>query len=113
MANPVLIQGEFGVTFVLGTSFDMSAQTGLQFCFLKPDCVTELRVTGTLGTTQLVTPLGTFAANQWAQYVFADGDLDQTGTWQVQLRFTSANMRLASGIAEFDVVPALCDITVP
>jgi len=108
LATNPLIKTEFGIQFVMGTGFDMSAQTGLQFTFLKPDASTKITVPGTLGTTELVTSAGTFAANTWASYIFADGDLDQAGIWKAELRFQDGSpSQLFSTIAEFEVVEGL------
>ncbi len=66
---------------------------------------------GTLGTTILPTTEGIFAANQWAEYTFVDGDLDQVGTeakgnpWSAVLDyFVGSTEQLTSSEANFDVV---------
>ena len=111
-----LIQNEFGIRFVLGVSFDMSGQTDLQFHFIKPDCVTELLVTGVLGTTEIITDAGVFAANEWAYYDFVDGDLDQASDganlWRADLRYQGTNdtivdAQLFSEPVSFEVDDAL------
>lgn len=111
-----LIQNEFGIRFAMGVSFDMSGQTDLEFHFIKPDCVTELLVAGVLGTSPLVTDVGTFAADEWAYYDFVAGDLDQASDarnkWRVDLRYQGtngpiANAQLFSEPVQFDVDPAL------
>ncbi len=98
-----LIQNEFGVRFVLGVSFDMSGNTALEFHFIKPDCVSELFVVGVLGTTELVTDAGTFAANTWAYYDFIDGDLDQFSSganlWRADLKYLGPNSSVTPTIA--------------
>ena len=98
-------KNEYGVDFIVGTSFDMSAQTDLQITFLKPDCTTTLVAAATLGTTNLNTEFGLFAANTWAFYTFSNGDLDQSGEWKAQLRYQDAvPTQLYSDIATFNVV---------
>ena len=111
-----LIQGNFGVQFIMGVSFDMSLQDSLQFHFIKPDCITELFVPGVLGTSTITVDGLEFAANTWASYDFVDGDLDQASDganlWRVDLRYegdngTITNARLFSEPASFEVSPAL------
>ena len=115
-----LIENEYGVRFVLGTSFDMSANTDLQFHFIKPDCISELFVDGVLGTSPITTDAGIFAANEWAYYDFVDGDLDQASDdanqWRADLRYQGPNSsgspviasaQLFSEPVSFEVDPAL------
>jgi len=103
MANDLIVD-EFGINFVMGVSFDMSSNTSLEFKFLKPDQETYLTKVGVLGATELVTSVGTFAANTWAYYTFVDGDLDQDGTWKAELKYNDADpTQLYSTIAEFEV----------
>ena len=98
-----LIQNEYGVRFVLGVSFDMSAFTDLQFHFIKPDCISELFVDGELGTAEIVTDAGIFAANTWAYYDFVDGDLDQASDdanlWRADLRYQGPNSSVSPAIS--------------
>ena len=111
-----LIQNDFGVRFIIGVSFDMSSNTGLQFHFIKPDCTTELTVAGVLGTTPISTDSGIFAADEWAYYDFVTGDLDQASDsvnkWRADLRYLGPNgpigsAQLFSEPVSFDVEPAL------
>ncbi len=111
-----LIENEFGIRFILGTSFDMSGETDLQFHFIKPDCITEFFAIGVLGTTEITTDAGIFAANEWAYYDFVDGDLDQSSDaankWRADLRYQGPNgpvdpAQLFSEPVSFDVDPAL------
>lgn len=109
MAAKSFRKNEFGVDIVIGTGFDMSANSGLTIKFVKPDCVTVLSVPAALGITQIVSPIGTFAANTWASYTFMSGDLDQSGTWKAELQFDDPSpRRLFSNIVEFEVVDSLC-----
>ena len=98
-----LIQNEFGVRFVLGVSFDMSANTSLEFHFIKPDCITELFVVGELGTSEITTDAGIFAENEWAYYDFVDGDLDQASDdanlWRADLKYLGPNSSVSPVIA--------------
>lgn len=95
-----LIENEYGVRFIVGVSFDMSQFSDLQFHFIKPDCVSELTVTGLLGTVDVSTDAGFFAANTWAYYDFVSGDLDQasddTNLWRADLRYQGLNGSIAN-----------------
>ncbi len=62
----------------------------------------------TVGTAyaQVVTALGTFPANQYAQYYFVTGDLDQLGVWYARVIYTktgSPNLKLISNSSSFMV----------
>lgn len=94
---------EYGVTLQFGVSFDMSANTSLSFTFTKPDLST-LTVAGTLGTIQITTTEGIFAANTYATYRFVAGNVDQAGDWSVRLTYLDASpARLISTIGHFTV----------
>lgn len=96
---------EYGVQLQFGVSFDMSANTSLSFTFTKPDDST-LTVVGVLGAIPVTTPLGIFAANTYATYVFVNGNVDQEGEWEVRLTYRDATpAQLISGIAKFTVYP--------
>lgn len=94
---------EYGVILQFGVSFDMSSTTGLSFTFTKPD-LTTLTVVGTLGTLQITTTEGIFAANTYATYRFINGDIDQAGEWSVRLTYLDASpARLISTVGTFTV----------
>ena len=83
----VLKVGEFGKILQMGTSFDMSSNTALNIIFTKPD-QTQLTVTNpgvTAPAVQVTVDVNgvptTFEANEYFQYAFVTGDLDQAGTW--------------------------------
>jgi len=89
---PVLKVGEKGKTVQIGASFDMSSNTDLNILFTKPD-QTQLTVNTAGGVTApaiqvtidvlidgVPTPK-TFEANEYFEYDFVSGDLDQSGTW--------------------------------
>lgn len=97
--------GEFGVACVFNTAYDMSTNTTLQIKFTKPDG-TILLATATCPAVNVVTALGTFLANMYAQYYFVSGDLDQTGVWFARVIYTktgSPNVKLISNISSFEV----------
>ena len=108
-----LVVDEFGIRLVLGVSFDMSANTDLEFTFIKPDCTTTLIVPGVLGTTVINTDQGTFAANEWAYYSFVTGDLDQpsdtVNKWRVELRYQGPNG--PDPVAQLYSVPVAFDVS--
>ncbi len=97
--------GEYGVACVFSTAYDMSTNTALQIQFTKPDG-TILLATATCPNVDVVTALGTFLANMYAQYYFVSGDLDQTGVWYARVIYTktgSPNVKLISNISSFEV----------
>jgi hypothetical protein len=99
-------EGEYGVACVFYTAYDMSTFTALQIKFTKPDG-TILLATATCPAVQVVTALGTFPANEYAQYYFVTGDLDQLGTWYARVIYTKSNaspaLHLISNSSSFEV----------
>lgn len=103
--------GEFGVQYVLGTSFNMVANTGLALVFTRPDG-TVLTVTNPAVTinaavyTPTTTPnLGTFAGNTYFLYTFANGDVNQSGLWSVRGHYLASGVLLLSNPSTFTVNP--------
>lgn len=102
--------GEYGVEFVLGTGFDMSANTGLALVFTKPDA-SVLTVTNpavTINASPYVgatTPPGTFAGNTYFQYTFLNGDVNQAGLWSVRGHYLSSGVLLISDPTTFTINP--------
>jgi hypothetical protein len=99
---------EYGVQFLFSTGFDMSGYSALALHFVKPDLST-LVVTNpavTVGSGNVSTTAGLFLANQYAQYTFVNGDVDQVGEWSVRLVYDdSAPRHLISDIATFEINP--------
>ncbi len=98
-------EGEYGVACVFYTAYDMSTFTTLQIQFTLPDA-TLLTVAATCPNVQVVTALGTFPANQYAQYFFVSGDLSQLGVWYARVIYTktgSPNLKLISNSSSFTV----------
>ncbi len=98
-------ENEYGVACVFSTAYDMSTFTTLQIQFTKPDG-TILLATATCPNTNVVTALGTFLANQYAQYFFVAGDLNVLGVWSARVIYTktgSPNLKLISNISTFTV----------
>jgi len=97
--------GSFGVQIRFGVGYDMSAFTGLELTFTKPDNTT-LVVTNPaveLGALEIVTEVGTFLPNEYVTYTFTIGQLDQAGNWHVQLRYTDATKQLFSKRGRFTI----------
>lgn len=97
--------GEYGLTFNMNVNFDISGFSALSLTFTKPD-LTTLTVTNpavSISATPLVTPIGTFATNQYAIYTFALGNLSSAGLYSARLTYTDASKRLISDIATFTV----------
>ncbi len=97
---------EYGIEFVFGTGYDMSAYTDLTLTFIKPD-LTELVVTNpdvSISSSPLSTTLGTFAGDTYALYTFVEGDIDQAGTYHVRLTYDAAGpVHLISNSSPFTV----------
>lgn len=100
--------GEYGISFNLNVSYDISGFTALSLAFTRPDGTTFTGANGpvTVPAVQLVTAdQGTFAANQYVKYLFTATDLTKAGTYTVRLTYTDAAKRLISDIASFVVNP--------
>lgn len=97
---------EFGLAFNLNVNFDLSAATSLLLEFLRPD-LTVFTGTPTAPATPIVTEdQGTFSANEYARYLFQQGDLTVPGDYIVRLIYVDAGpKRLVSEPASFAVYP--------
>ena len=104
-------KGEYGVRYVLGTSFNMASNTALSLVFTKPDgtTLTKTNPNVTIANTPYApttTPsLGTFAANTYFLYTFVNGDVDQSGDWTVHGIYSASGVHLISDEAPFTVDP--------
>lgn len=94
---------EWGVVFRLNTNYDMSGNTALSLTFTKPDGTT-LTVSNPSVTAPNSTASG-FDANEYFQYTFVDGDVDQDGPWSVRGTYTDANKVLKTPSVNFTVDP--------
>jgi hypothetical protein len=100
-----LFVGTYGVQFLFGVGFNMSAFTGLELTFTKPDNTT-LVVTNPavgLGVVDIDTDVGTFLANQYVTYTFTIGQLNLAGNWHVRLKYNDATRQLFSKQGRFVV----------
>ena len=99
--------GDYGVVFRLNVSFDISGFSTLTLTFTKPDKTTLVVNSGiTVGNIDVVTPDGTFLANQYALYTFTSGQVDQSGNWSARLTYVDSLPRqLISNPATFTVSP--------
>lgn len=99
--------GEYGISFNFNVNFNIASFTSLSLDIVRPDGSTISRANGpvTVGTVALVTTdSGTFAANQYAVYTFAAGDLTQAGTYTARLTYVDASpKRLTSDVISFVV----------
>lgn len=97
---------EYGVQFVLGVSFDMSANTGLSLIFTKPsgDVLTVTNPAVTIAASPVTTTAGVFAANTYFLYTFVSGDVDEAGSWTVRGTYdASGPVHLISDAATFTI----------
>lgn len=98
--------GEWGISYNLNVNYNISAYTSLSMAFTRPDGTSFTRTGSdvTVPTVALVTDdSGTFAANQYATYVFRAGDLSVPGVYIVRLTYEDAAMHLVSDFADFTV----------
>lgn len=97
---------EYGLAFNLNVNFDLSAATSLLLEFERQDG-TKFTGVPTAPTVAVVTPdQGTFSANQYARYVFQDGDLTVPGDYIVRLIYMDAGpKRIVSEPVSFPVYP--------
>lgn len=98
--------GEFGIVFRFGVGFNIASQTSLRIDFTKPDdtilTVNDPQVT--VGTSDVETSLGTFKANEYAEYTFVDGDVDLAGDWSARLTYQDATpQKLISDVGTFEI----------
>ena len=102
---------EYGIIFRFGTGYDMSGFTTLTLTFTKPDnsVLTKNNASSpnavTLGVAPIVTTIGNFAANQYVNYTFAPGDVNEQGIWAVWLTYLDSTKELISDVALFTVNP--------
>lgn len=94
---------EYGIAFVLNVNFDLSGADTLLLTFLRPDSTTFTGVP-TAPTVPAISPdQGTFAANEYARYVFQENDLTIPGEYIVRLIYTDPAKRLLSEPTSFMV----------
>lgn len=97
--------GEYGIAFNLNVGYDISGNTALTLTFTRPDGSTFIKSNPqvSVGGSPLTTDIGTFAANQYAACLFADGDLTEPGTYGARLTYTDVTKRLVSDPVTFTV----------
>jgi len=97
---------EYGIAHNLNVNYNISAFTSLSLVYTRFDGTQFTRTNGdvTVPAVPLVTTdMGTFAANQYAKYIFKAGDLTIAGTYTVRLTYTDASKRLVSDQTSFVV----------
>ncbi|WP_426111024.1 hypothetical protein [Massilia sp. PWRC2] len=98
--------GEYGISFNFNQNFTISGFTTLSLAITRPDgsVITKTNPAVSVGSVALVTPNdGTYAAGQYAVYVFADGDLSLPGDYKARLTYTDASKRLIGELVVFTV----------
>jgi hypothetical protein len=73
--------GEYGQTLRVSFNEDVSTATAYNFV-LEPKYGDKLEKTGTLGTVNIDVGDETWLANEYIEYILADGDIDQDGQWR-------------------------------
>lgn len=99
--------GEYGIALNLNVNYGITNFVTLQLDITRPDGTLITRTSGvtTPNVPLVTTDAGTFAAGQYAVYLFQVGDLTVPGTYRVRLTYTDANKRLISDVTTFDVQP--------
>lgn len=110
----ILKVGDIGKIAQIGTSgFDASSNTDLNIQFTKPD-QTTLIITKAGGVSVPAIPTTvdvngvstTFNANEYFEYAFVSGDLDQPGTWVANNIFiVGTTKRFCGDPFSFTVLP--------
>ena len=70
-----------------GSDFDLSTFTNLTTVYTKPSGAI-LMVTPSLGTTDVTIDGVAASANSWVEYTFTTGQLDESGCWDIQFKYT-------------------------
>lgn len=101
--------GEYGKTIRVDSDFDLTANTELTLVFTKPDgtILTKVKADGVSAPgVDVTSPDGElFAANEYFEYDFASGDLDQAGRWFVRGEYDDATPKNFIGdTVEFTVM---------
>ena len=101
--------GEYGKTIRVDSDFDLTANTELTLVFTKPDgtTLTKVKADGVSAPgVDVTSPAGElFAANEYFEYDFASGDLDQAGRWFVRGEYDDATPKIFIGdTVEFTVL---------
>lgn len=95
--------GEYGNVLYINADYVLTGAT-VTIDITKPNGST-LSVAATIGTSDLSTPEGTFSANKYAYYTFANGDIDQVGAHTARLNavWTAPAKKLISPGVSFTV----------
>lgn len=103
--------GEIGKIININTGFDLSGNTELEMNFIKPDLTTLQKLTAN-GVTAPAVPFTdpdtgeVYAANEYASYPTASGDISLDGSWTVTVKYIDATPKEFCGdVASFTVLP--------
>jgi hypothetical protein len=97
---------EWGVAFVFSTGFNMASFTSISITFTKPDqsTLTVANPDVTVPNFDLMTTDGTFLANEYAKYVFQNGDVNLAGNWSARVTYDDATpQHLISDVGTFTI----------
>ena len=99
--------GEYGIALNVLVSYNIAGFTSLGMEFTRPNntAFVAAKPQVSVGSAPLSTPFGTFAANQYASYTFADGDLTVPGIYSVRVTCTDATKHLVSDAVTFTINP--------
>jgi len=91
-----LNKNEYGTVLYADLNADISAATALNFVLL-PRVGDKKEFTGTLGTTDVTVDDEIYTANEYMTYTLLDGDLDQSGLWQLKGEATMSATKVIYG----------------
>ena len=91
-----LNKNEYGTVLYADVKDDISAATALNFVLL-PRLGDKKEFTGTLGTVDVTVDDESYTANKYMTYTLLDGDLDQSGLWQLKGEATMTATKVIYG----------------
>jgi len=91
-----LNKNEYGTILYADVKDDISTATGLNFVLL-PRIGDKKEFTGVLGTVDVTVDDESYAANEYMTYTLLDGDLDQSGLWQIKGEATMSATKVIYG----------------
>jgi hypothetical protein len=91
-----LNKNEYGTVLYADLKDDISAATALNFV-LRPKVGDKKEFTGVLGAVDVTVDDESYTANEYMTYTLLDGDLDQSGLWQVKGEATMTATKVIYG----------------
>lgn len=92
----MITKNEYGKTIYVNVGMDISTASETEILFTKPDGTTlsKLIADGVdIGIVPVSADCSVFAANEYIKYVTVDGDIDQSGSWNVRAIITIGSQK--------------------